>query len=325
MRQYHDTDYLAVSAALHARLSNMLGQERLERMLEAPTAADAWKTAAQCGYPELEECTLDAVEEALAAARRELYRELRTLSPDERLIEFFQIKYDYHNAKAALKAGEDGGAEHLLIDCGRCDAHRLARGELNTAPAALRRAAEAAKDELERSGDAQRADMLLDRACFEEMAALARGTGSAFLRDYAALQVDAVNLRTLVRSLRMGREGEFLSAALLPGGHIAPQRFAAAHGTEIAELLRGGPLEKAAELAPALSAGGSLTEFERLCDDALMDYLRAARRAPFGEKVVIGYLGAKEAEFTAVRTVLAGKLAGLDAGAIRARLRETYL
>ena len=44
-----------------------------------------------------------------------------------------------------------------------------------------------------------------------------------------------------------------------------------------------------------------------------------------GAEVVAGYLGAKEAEFTAVRTILSGKIAGIAAEDIRARLRMSYL
>ena len=56
-----------------------------------------------------------------------------------------------------------------------------------------------------------------------------------------------------------------------------------------------------------------------------MTFLQRARRMPFGPEVVVGYLGAKEAEFTAVRTILSGKIAGLNAEDIRARLRMSYL
>ena len=46
---------------------------------------------------------------------------------------------------------------------------------------------------------------------------------------------------------------------------------------------------------------------------------------PFGEETVIAYLYAKEAELTAIRTILASRRAGLDGAAIRERLRETYV
>ena len=84
---------------------------------------------------------------------------------------------------------------------------------------------------------------------------------------------------------------------------------------------------KAAELGAKLAqpGGGALTAFEKACDDAVTAYLSAARRIPFGEQTVVGYLYAKELEFTAIRTIFAGRAAGLDGDTIRARLRETYV
>jgi len=86
-------------------------------------------------------------------------------------------------------------------------------------------------------------------------------------------------------------------------------------------------LAQAAELGAkaARPAGGSLTAFERECDNALTRYLGDARRVPFGVETVIAYLYAKEAELTAIRTILAGRRAGLDGAVIRERLRETYV
>jgi V/A-type H+-transporting ATPase subunit C len=57
----------------------------------------------------------------------------------------------------------------------------------------------------------------------------------------------------------------------------------------------------------------------------LTAYLATARRIPFGEETVIGYLYAKEQELTAIRSIFAGRSAGLDGDTIRQRLRETYV
>ena len=103
-------------------------------------------------------------------------------------------------------------------------------------------------------------------------------------------------------------------------------RLKGARGDHLSSLTHGTPLDSAGELAAKLlDSGGGLTEFERACDDALMSYLQRARRTPFGPEVVAGYLGAKEAEFTAGRTILSGKIAGIAAEDIRARLRMSYL
>ena len=71
--------------------------------------------------------------------------------------------------------------------------------------------------------------------------------------------------------------------------------------------------------------GGSLTEFEKLCDDAVLLTAGKARRVPFGVEVAIGYVAAREAELTAVRIVMSGLMAGIPAGTIRERLRESYV
>ena len=327
MQQYRDTNYAAVSAALHAREAHLLTSALSERMLEAPTAEESCKVLGECGYALPEKCTLADVEEMLALARRTLYREVAVLAPDKRIVEIFRLKYDYHNAKLALKAkltGED--VSRLVIGCGRYEAAALLRGERGMLSSRMGRAMAQAESEVGHSGDLRMAELLLDRACYEEMSALANETGSTFLKDYVALQIDAVNLRTLVRARRMGCEDDVLAAAMLPGGHIPADQLRGARGDHLSSLTHGTPLDSAGELAAKLlDSGGGLTEFERACDDALMSYLQRARRTPFGPEVVAGYLGAKEAEFTAVRTILSGKLAGLDAEDIRARLRLSYL
>ena len=87
-----------------------------------------------------------------------------------------------------------------------------------------------------------------------------------------------------------------------------------------------GTLAEAARMgSKLLQAGGTLTEFERECDNAVTRYVSDAKRVPFGEETVIAYLYAKEAELTAIRTILASRRAGLDGAAIRERLRETYV
>ena len=86
-------------------------------------------------------------------------------------------------------------------------------------------------------------------------------------------------------------------------------------------------LAQAAELGAKLAqpGAGPLTAFEAMCDDAVTSYLSAAKRVPFGEQTVIGYLYAKEAELTTVRTIMSGRMAGLDGDIIRSRLRAAYV
>lgn len=327
-----DTDFLSLTARVRARENDLLTGERRERMLDARTDEEVGKVLSECGYDVPEDLGPAAVNTVLARAREALFRELRGACPQPALVEVFQIKYDYHNAKVLLKAaavGEEAG--RLLMAGGRYDpramAEDLPRGELRDYSLPFRRAVEEAEAALSQRKAPREADFLLDRACYEEMTAAARESGSAFLQGYVRLAIDGVNLRTAARCARMGAGTEVLSAALLPGGNVDRETFLSAKGSELADRFAATPLEEAARLAGNLSnrGGGSVTPLEKACDDALNAYLAQARRVAFGEQPVVGYLCAREAEAAAIRTILSGRRAGLGAEAIRERLRESYV
>ncbi len=326
-----DTDYLALSMRVHSMEKRLLTRERMERMIEARDLTECAKVLTECGYGELREVTPSALEDALSRAQADLFQDLGGAMENPALLDVFRCKYDYHNAKVLVKSealGQD--QDRLLVPGGRYEPAKLAeafRGDgLENYPEGFREAIAHARETLGATGDPQLADFILDRAYFAELAALARDSGSAFLRGYAALSVDAANLRGAVRASRLDKGSQFLSQVLSEGGSVPVSALEVCRGENLGSLFKGGPLAEAAALGAAVSAPGSgpLTEFERACDDALMDYLSGGRRVPFGEAPIVGYVYARQAEMTAVRTIISGRMAGLDGDTIRQRLRRTY-
>ena len=180
---------------------------------------------------------------------------------------------------------------------------------------------------LAHTANPQAADFELDRAYFAQMLDLANGlSDGGFARDYVQLQIDSANLRAAVRTRRMAKDEDFLKTALIPGGTIGTDRVLAAFDSaEALTALYGNTwLGNAAAAGAAAMSGGALTAFELLCDNALMDYIRAAKLRSFGAAHVSAYLAAMENETTAARMILTGRLAGLQPAVIRERLRETY-
>ncbi len=327
MSHRKDTDYLAVSARIRAMENRLLTPERMDRMIDARDTEEAMKVLSECGYPDAG--TLD---DMLAQARAEVFQDMASAVPDPRLAEVFQLKYDYHNLKTILKSqAKELDPERLLLDGGRYGRKKLLedyrRENLGDYSDTFRRAADQAKKVLDGEQDPQKSDLVLDQACFAEMSALADRLDSDYLRGYVKLLVDVANLRTAVRVSRMGKEGDFLRQVLLPGGSVSEQLLANTRGEALGDAFQAGPLAEAAALGAKLAVpgGAPLTDFEKACDDAVTDYLAAARRVPFGEETVVGYLYAKEQEFTAVRAIFAGRAAGLDGDTIRQRLRKTYV
>ncbi len=325
MSHKKDTDYLSISARIRAMENRLLTRERLERMVEAREDAEALKVLAECGYGELNALNGAALEQMLSAAREKVFAELEAGLPDSRLLDLFRLKYDYHNAKVLVKArATDQEAGRLLVPGGRYAPEELEQG-LEHCGEFFHRAVERAGEAMEQTGDPQMADLLLDKACFEEMGLLAKACGSAYLQGYVRLAVDAANLRSRVRCARLEKGHDFLKQVLMEGGNVSVDALLRAR--EVGEPFRVGPLSEASRLADEVAkpGAGALTAFERECDNALMAYQEKARRTPFGEEVAAGYLFAREAELTAIRTVISGRMAGLDPDVIRQRLRESYV
>ncbi|MCR5664233.1 MAG: V-type ATPase subunit [Oscillospiraceae bacterium] len=322
-------DYLFLSATLRARETRMLSRDKAERLLDAPSFAESAKLLTDCGYEDMSQLNAAQIDASLSQRRAEIFRELERQLPDRTLLDLFRLRYDYHNAKALLKA-EAMGLDPAPILSG---AGRVAPGKLleayreeraNELPERLAAALAGGKELLARTGNPQLLDFSLDRACFEELGELAGASGCAFLRGYVAVLADSTNLRSAVRTLRMGKNADFLRDALVPGGRVDAGRFPGVGAEGLASLFAGSPLAEAASLGAAAVEGGGMTAFELACDNAVMRYLKSAKLTSFGVEPVAAYLAAVETEITAVRMILTGKLAGIAPQTIRERLRDLY-
>ena len=332
MKQTKDIDYIFLSTRVKAMERNLLTKERIVRMLEAQTNEDAAKILVECGYSEMTEITNSELDRVLGEQQQIMMADLGGCAPNKYIVDVFKLRYDYHNAKVLVKAEALGlDQTQLLMGGGRYDRQRLAenysREEMLAYSDLFRRGIARAREVLGSTGDPQQADFILDRAYFEELTALAQASGSAFLEGYAALSVDVANLRSCVRASRLDRGVDFLNQVLVPGGTVSVRNLAGARGEELSNLFRIGRLAAADAEGAAKSApnSGALTEFERLCDNAVMDYLSDGRRVPFGVEPILGYLYAREAEATTIRIIMAGRMAGLDTETIRERLRDAYV
>ena len=322
-------DFLFVSAMLRAREASMLSREKAERMLDAATVEESAKLLCDCGYEDLSGKTAAEVDRALSERREAVFYELSRQPAAKPLVELFRVKYDYHNAKTVLKAEATGGEPlGMMSASGRVAPEKLLEAyreeRWTELPPRFGKAMAEGREILARSENPQLMDFALDRAQFEELQALVGQDDNAFLRGYVALLSDSTNLKSAVRTVRMGKNADFLSDALVPGGKLDARRLLACAPEALPGLFAGSVLGDAAVLGAEAAQGGSMTAFELACDNAVTRYLRGAKMIAYGEEAVIAYLAALENELTAVRMILTGKLAGIPARTIRERLRDFY-
>jgi len=306
----------------------MLSREKAERMLDAPGFEESAKLLSDCGYEDMSQMNAKAIEKALADRRDAVFTELAQLAPNNAIVDIFRIKYDYHNAKVVLKAEAMNSDESALLSgSGRVKPQALiaAYNEERTRdlPGRMGPAMLEAKSVLARSANPQLADFVLDRAYFEELQDLAKLLDSKFLAGYVAILIDSTNLRSTVRTMRMGKDSDFLRETLVPGGNVPVSRLVGA-GEGFAAIFTASALAEAAQLGAAAVQGGAMTAFEKACDNAVMAYVADAKRVAYGEAPVIAYMAAVENEITTVRMILTGRLAGISSEVIRERLRDMY-
>lgn len=329
MSKVKNTAYLALTAMLRAREAKMLDRDRMDRMLGAASYEDAAKLLMDCGYEDMSGLDSKRLDAVLSARKQEIFEEIYRMSPEPELVDLFRLKYDYHNAKVMIKsAGAGTNGEYLLSDVGRVSAEQIAavcaEERYSALPEMLGKSIREAKSMLVKTGNPQMADFILDRAYFAEMAAIAKRLGHPFVSGYVKVMIDSANLRTAVRTVRMNKGIDFLMQALVPEGSVIPETLglAALGGDGLSALFSATVLRHAAAAGVDAMKGGSMTKFELACDNAVTAYLGSAKLVGFGCEAVVKYLSMVEAEITAVRMILSGKMAGIAPNVIRERLRE---
>lgn len=328
----NNTDYLYATGRIRSLELGLLNDERMERMLLAKTNDEALKVLTECGYGDVLLTSLADIDSVILSQRQKAYELIGTISVDKNLFDVLKIKYDYHNIKVIIKSMDKEYA-HLFIASGRINPEQLDTiiresdyFKLNTT---MSKAVIEAKEIIARTNNPQLSDFILDHASYLEMKAAAEKTNSKFIVGYVKLLVDVNNLRAFIRCSRMNKGSDLLRYAIFEGGDIDISKLLTAVDDaefKAESIYAMTDLDNAATIGDsALGGEKSLTVFEKICDNALMEYLKKAKYVPYGEEPIFAYLAAKESEFTAVRTILSGRLSNVSTDIIRERLRNAYV
>lgn len=326
--RYSPTEYLYASSRIRARERALLGKDKLAGLLslkgeqELLAALGAEGLVPREVSPDVEEALLSLLREGIDTVKRSV--------PDEALTHIVTYPYDCHNIKAYLKCtyrGVDPTA--LFIDAGSLTLSSLVKaletGELSFLPPHMAAAVPAARQAYAKTGDPREIDLILDRALFSDLARAA--SGLPFAERVVAARADLSNFLICLRLVR-GKSPQLaaplFARAFLPAGTLDAALFEEAlpaGEAALRSLLSKTPYKRVAQGAEGLS----LSEIEKRVDDCVMDLVRGARYLPFGAEVPLAYLLGLDASLKNIRILLAGKRAGLDSDALRARVRDSYV
>ncbi len=295
-------------------------------MLDSDRISGAVRVLHEAGYPEN-----DNYEDMLREETANLYDYLKGISPEPRIFDIFAYRYDSHNIKVLLKSELSGvNIEGLLADNGVIDKNALSilvrERDFGKLQPEFTKAIIDSLDTYARTKDPQIIDILVDGAYFSLYLRMASATGSRFLVELAEKIIDIANISAFIRVKSKMEDLDLLTRVLIPGGEIKTKEYLDSFSKDIEafrDVLKGTGY---GELLDILTEStGSVTEFEKACDNHVMKFIRKFRYKAFGVEPLIGYMIGKETDIKNARIILVGKVNRMNNDIIRERLRNGYV
>lgn len=304
---------------------NLITKQTYNQMAEAKSIEDCLRTLTEVGYNATENPR--EFETVLSQEMEKTYNVLRDLVPEEKFVDVFLYKNDYHNLKVLLKEEVSGiSGEKYFIDGGTISVETLKKALTNRSytelPKIMGDSIAEAFDFYHKTQNGQTIDIVLDKGAFKQMKETAVKSNNAFIQGYVTKLCDLTNLKSFLRIRNMKKPFEAFLNVFVNGGAIGTDLFAQAFQSETAAQSF-----KATAYSQVCEEGmpKGFTVFEKLCDDYMMNFIKSAKYMPLTLEPLVAYLYAKESEVKTVRIIMTSKINHIDVDVIKERVREAYV
>ena len=317
-------EYTYAVARIRANEAKLMTSQELGSLLTAPGYAECARRLREKGYEISGEDYVPALDEKLAA----LWALISEVLPDEKQFGSILIHNDFHNLKVSLKAllaGRDPAGLFVspsLYDPNEIKKHVFNR-ENDLLPPELQHADRSAYRILTKTGFAQLADTVIDRAALEHAISLAEKADNPLLCDLAQANAALTDIKVLYRCILTGKEASFMERAVCACSAFGKAEIIAAAAAGMEAFLAFVAHTPYGAGAEALRE--SARSYEKYADDTLLALLTPGKSEPFGSTALVGFYYAVRTEVLNVRILLSGKLNGLPDDQIRERMRRLYV
>lgn len=321
---------------LRAIETKLLDKTKIERMKDASSTEEVLRILGETYYAAAVSTVKkpEDYELFLSQELKNLYQLMYEITPDNKIIDLFSLRYDYHNIKVFLKGKFSGkDFDNMIIDVGTIPAAKLSNyiknDDYRDINPLLRKAIEDVNRDYEETKDSQKIDLILDKYLYKDMLKRAEELSNEFLIKITKINIDLINIKTFFRVKKQRKGRDFLKEALLYGGRIDNDNFLNSLNdsadnfvnrlsyTDYYKIMRIG-LED-------YDKTENFTSFERLADDFLMDIMKDTKLVSFGVEPLIAYIIAKETEIKLLRIIIVGKQNNIPSEVIGERLRDSYV
>ena len=312
----NDTKYANAVGAVRAMENSLLTKTDIDQLINSRNKAEISSIISSRGGSSGSENLSD------------VWAMLKEYAPDCRELIILLYRNDFHNLKAVLKAIiSNREPEQYYIEPSNIELSTLVDAinskEYDDLPEYMRNAAEDAYELITQTLDGQLSDSVIDMAALKAMQKSAEECGSTFMQKYAELLTVCADIKTAYRCSILGKSAHFMESTICGSAELDKEQLirAALGGTEsLFSYLEGTFYSDAASLLKESAA-----QYEKWCDDVIMELAETARMQAFGSEPLAAYFIAKEAEIKNLRILTVCKEFGADKETITERMRKLYV
>lgn len=331
-----DLAYNQLNILISVYETRLLSPEIFEKMISSINAETAFAVLRDTNYGVFLQDGVDVYqfEAILEAELEQTYRMLYASAPDRTLVDFFAMRYDYHNLKVLVKAyytGQD--FDSMLLPLGSYN-HQDLRNLIYEKKSAIIHdvmveCVQDVLDYLETYQDIQNINIIFDSYYWKHLQSLAKAFNDDTLNRMLENQINIFNISAILRGHLMGRRHGFMSSVIVEGGTFPTDELVGAIDDSLetfVEYLQNTSYKKLIENSyEEIKQSKTLAQFDLLRDNYMINYLTQTRLEPFGTSALFRYIFIKETEIKNLRTVLICKINHVDGKIIQDRMRDIYV
>ncbi len=327
-----DSKYLFITGAIRALEAKRITPEIINQLLKSETsneAVDFLKSTIYYDFSREHEDASD-ITELIRWRRNWLLRFIEKYSFHKDVNAALRLKYDYHNIKTLLKGNIlETDNNEMVLDTGIIEQNDIIQifkdEDYGKLPAIMQNGIDDAVEAYYADKNLILIDLVIDRTMFLDILDRCQNLGSLLLYQHLALNIDLINIQTMLRSEDLAAGKAITKRLFIPGGSI-----------EISYLnqISKNPMDHLTELTSRYNLdrlSRSISEYpdnpfaiEKACDDTLTGHIRQARYYIWGVEPVYAFGYAVELELKILGTILSGIEAGIEKELLKKRLPEPY-
>ncbi|KEI12591.1 ATP synthase subunit C [Clostridium novyi B str. ATCC 27606] len=328
--------YVQAVPRIRAVENKLLDKAKIQRLLDSTSASEAFNILQETSYGLImgEVKKFQDYEIILNEELKKLYSFMYEVSPQKDLIDIMSIRYDYHNIKVLLKSKIlEKSFKEILIPIGVININNLTNCILNEEykelPKLMRESIEKSIYEFKINNDPQKIDIVIDKYMYMDMLMRAERLGNSYILKFLKINIDLVNIKTLIRVKKQNKSRKFLESVLIEGGSIQVGELIDIYNLSVESI---SSKIQYTDYVDVVRVGideyiktENLKIFEKLCDNFIMNFIKDAKYISFGPEPLIAYILAKENEIKIIRIIMVGKINNIHSQVIGERLREIYV